>query len=161
MTKKNIKTLNNIQNQYLDKFLIKKLSKKFDKNFNKIKKDIGDSERTLNIIKKNYELNFKISELKKFKNFKTVVIIGMGGSILGTEAIYSFLRNKIKKNFYFFDDLNTKKISIIKKKIKQKKILFIVVSKSGETVETISNFLSLNVLKKKSKNIIIISEKKK
>ena len=50
MTKKNIKTLNNIQNQYLDKFLIKKLSKKFDKNFNKIKKDIGDSERTLNII---------------------------------------------------------------------------------------------------------------
>ena len=35
-----------------------------------------------------------------------------------------------------------------------------VISKSGNTVETISNFLALNIAKKNSKNIILISEKK-
>ena len=28
-------------------------------------------------------------------------IIGMGGSSLGAQAIYDFLKKKIKKNFYF------------------------------------------------------------
>ena len=36
-----------------------------------------------------------------------------------------------------------------------------VISKSGNTVETLSNLFSLNILKKNSKNIIVISEKKK
>jgi glucose-6-phosphate isomerase len=37
--------------------------------------------------------------------------------------------------------------------------LFLVISKSGNTVETISNLLILNIIKKNSKNIILISEK--
>ena len=32
----------------------------------------------------------------------------MGGSTLGTEAIYNFLKKKIKKNFYFSDNLQPK-----------------------------------------------------
>ena len=36
-----------------------------------------------------------------------------------------------------------------------------IISKSGNTVETLSNFLALNIIKKKSKNIIIITEKNK
>ena len=32
----------------------------------------------------------------------------MGGSILGTEAIYDFLKHKIKKNFYFINNLQPK-----------------------------------------------------
>ncbi len=39
-------------------------------------------------------------------------------------------------------------------------MLFIIISKSGNTVETISNVFTLNIIKKNSKNIIIISEKK-
>ena len=50
---------------------------------------------------KNYNFSIKIKDLKKFKKFKTVVIIGMGGSILGSEAIYNCLKFKIKKNFSF------------------------------------------------------------
>ena len=38
-------------------------------------------------------------------------------------------------------------------------MLFIIISKSGNTVETLSNTFVLNILKKNSKNIIIISEK--
>ena len=36
----------------------------------------------------------------------------MGGSILGTQAIYDFLKHKIKKNFIFIDNFTIK----IKKK---------------------------------------------
>ena len=85
----------------------------------------------------------------------------MGGSILGTEAIYNFLNNKIKKKVYFFDDLNTKSISNLKKKENLNKVLFLIISKSGNTIETISNTFALNIIKNKAKNIIVISEKKK
>ena len=118
-----------------------------------------NQNKTLNILSKNFKFNFKINDLKGFKKYKSVAIIGMGGSILGSEAIYNFLGNKIKKKFYFFNDLNLRKSFLFKKKEKLDKILFIVISKSGNTVETLSNFLNLGILKKNSKNIIIISEK--
>ena len=34
------------------------------------------------------------------------------------------------------------------------------ISKSGNTIETLANFISLNIIKKNKKNIIIISERK-
>ena len=84
----------------------------------------------------------------------------MGGSILGIEAIHSFLKIKIKKKIYFFDDLDSNKILNFKKKENSKKVLFLIISKSGNTIETLSNTFALDIIKKNSKNIIIISEKK-
>ena len=40
----------------------------------------------------------------------------MGGSILGAKAIYNFLKNKIKKNFFFIDGFDYYKIKDIFKK---------------------------------------------
>ena len=59
----------------------------------------------------------------------------MGGSSLGIQAIYDFMRPKIKKNFYFFDNLDSKN-KIIKTKSKS---LNLIISKSGNTLETIVN----------------------
>ena len=92
--------------------------------------------------------------------FENIAIIGMGGSILGTESIYYFLKKKIKKRFIFFSDLDTEKIKNFKKTVNSNKILFIVISKSGNTIETLTNFLALNIIKKRQKNIILISEKR-
>ena len=75
----------------------------------------------------------------------------MGGSILGTEAIYSFLRNKVKKKIIFINNLK----SNLKKIKDEKKITNIIVSKSGNTLETISN---ANVLIKKNRKNIFITE---
>ncbi len=122
--------------------------------------EIDNPNKTLNVLNKNYNFNFRLNELTKFKRFQTIVLIGMGGSILGSEAIKFFLEKKIKKQIYFFDNLDTKKILYLKKREKINKVLFIIISKSGNTVETISNFFSLRIIKKKSKNLIIISEKK-
>ena len=74
----------------------------------------------------------------------------MGGSILGAKAIYNFLEPKLK-NFQFIDDFsgNTKN---------KKKILNLVISKSGNTLETLTNVSVL--IKKKEKNIFITENKK-
>ena len=160
MTVKNLNIINNIQNEYFNNSLIKKLIKKNKKLEKKIFENINSENQTLNVLSRKYKFNFKIKELKKFLKFKTVAIIGMGGSILGSKSMYYMFKDKIKKKFYFFDDIDSKKISSFKKKEKMKDVLFIVVSKSGTTVETLSIFLDLKILKKNAKNIIIISEKK-
>ena len=78
----------------------------------------------------------------------------MGGSILGVEAIYDFLKYKIKKNFSFFSNLQCKKIS----ESKNKKVNLII-SKSGNTLETNSNFNLILKNQKKNKNVIITENK--
>ena len=67
----------------------------------------------------------------------------MGGSILGTQAIYDFLSDKINKKFSFVNNLLSQN-----KKNKEKKIINLIVSKSGETIETIINS---NILIKKKR----------
>ena len=131
------------------------------------KKKIPDIKKILNKIKKKYlegndslllslsdkyKYSFDLKKINKFKNYKNYKIIGMGGSILGAEAIYSFLKKKIRKNFTFLDNLQEG--SEIKDK---NKTLTIVISKSGNTLETISN---LNSNKIKS-NLLFITENKK
>ena len=65
----------------------------------------------------------------------------------------------LKKKIYFFNNLNEEKLSKFKKNENLKKVLFLVVSKSGNTIETLSNTFTLKILKKNAKNIIVISEK--
>ncbi len=155
-----ISVKNNIQKKYLNKKIIKILSIRFNKIYNNLSSDLEISNSSLNILSKNYKLNFKNKDLKRFKKYKTIAIIGMGGSILGSEAIYYFLKNKVKKNVYFFNDLDDEKLRKFEKNENPKNVLFLVVSKSGNTLETISNLLSLNFIKKDSNNIIIITEKR-
>ena len=160
MIKKNLIHSNFILNKHLNSYKNNFSLKKVDRIFKEIKNEIRSKKQTLNILNKDYKFNLNFSELNRFKKFKTIAIIGMGGSILGAEAIHQFLKHKIKKKIYFFNNLDSAKIMNIKNNESLNKVLFIVISKSGNTVETISNFLSLNIIKKKSKNIIIISEKK-
>ena len=146
--------------KYYNNFNLKKGGKKnINKIFSNLFNDIKNDRKTLNLLNKDYKFNFKINELKRFKKFKKIAVIGMGGSILGAEAIFNFLELKIKKKIYFFNNLNQKKIIDFRKKEKLSKVLFIVVSKSGETTETLTNTFLLKILKKNSSNVIIISEK--
>ncbi|MDC1092912.1 glucose-6-phosphate isomerase [Pelagibacteraceae bacterium] len=160
MIKNNLSFTNNIQQKYLKYNFLKKLLKEFPKVIHTINSDIKSPDKTLNVLNNKFKFNFTITDLKKFKKFKTIAIIGMGGSILGAEAIYDFLKVKIKKNIYFFDDLNPKSISNIKKRENLNKVLFLIISKSGNTVETLSNIFALNIIKHKAQNVIVISEKK-
>ena len=78
----------------------------------------------------------KYSNLRKYK---TIVIIGMGGSILWTKAIYSFLKHKIKKKLIFLDNLDENYLKQIKKNKNLSKALLLFITKYGNTDQTILN----------------------
>ena len=120
--------------------------------FNQIKKNyfLG-KEKLLLSLSDQYKYSFDIKKISKFKRFSIYRIIGMGGSVLGAEAIYNFLKFKIKKKFIFLNNLK----SGVNKKFK-KDILNLIISKSGNTLETIAN---LNTQKINS-NCIFITENK-
>ena len=137
---KNFKRLNNInQNKKINKLL---------------KKELIINHPLLNSLTNKYKYSFKKKDVKKLQNFKLYNLIGMGGSILGSEAIYDFLNHKIKKKFEFYNNLKSKNIT----KSKNKKVNLII-SKSGNTLETISNFNLILKNQKKNKNVIITENK--
>ena len=115
--------------------------KKTKKAFNSIKLDLKNFKiPLLESYSKDYMLDFSPTMVKKFSNYKNIVIIGMGGSVLGTKSIYSFFKTKIKKKVFFFDDLDEDLYSQFYKIKNLKNSCIIIVSKSGNTLETITNF---------------------
>ena len=108
---------------------------------------IFSKNEVIKSLTKDYYYSYTKQKIKKFKKYKDVRIFGMGGSSLGANAIYDFLRFKIKKNFYFLSNLNKRKFS------SKKNYLNLIISKSGNTLETIVNS-NIYVLKK-DKNILV------
>ena len=117
-------------------------------------KNIIEKYPLLKTMDKNYKYTFKKRNFY-FNPFSEFNILGMGGSILGAEAIYNFLKHKINKKFNFY---NTLKLQNIPKT--HKKNINIVISKSGNTLETISNFNLLLKSQKRNKNIILCENNK-
>jgi len=135
----------------------KKIKKKIFKNkLKKFKKINFVAEYPLlETLTKNYKYSYSKSDINKFKKNSTIRLIGMGGSILGAETIYQFLNHKIKKKFIF---LNNLKPNLLEKD-KSKKKVNLIISKSGNTIETIINSSYLINQNKKNKNIFITEKK--
>jgi len=131
----------------------KKISTK--KILNDLKKLLKENNEIIKSLGLTYKNSYNNKIIKKYQKYSNVRVIGMGGSTLGTESIYKFLKHKIKKNFIFFDNLNPNPITSKKKE----GFLNLIVSKSGNTIETISN---VNIILKKDKdhNIFITENKK-
>jgi len=133
------------------------------KNFLNIKKNISVKKDFLNLLKKQpqlfetlkptYKYSYSKKKISKYKKFSNIRVIGMGGSILGTEAIYDFLKKKIKKKIIFVNNLNSNADYFNVKNIN----LNLIISKSGNTLETIANANTL--IKNKDSNIIITENK--
>ena len=144
--------------------LIKKIKSKniykTKKKFLSLIKDYKDNKiPLLASYEKNYKPNYSTKLIGILRKKKNIILVGMGGSILGAKAIYSFLRQNIKKNFFFCDDLNERSILEFNSK-KFNKSAYIFISKSGNTLETVTN-LNLIIQNKKNNNTrIFITEKK-
>ena len=129
-------------------FKIKKHSSLVKKNLASILKSKNE---VINSLSQNYKNSFTKKFLLKYKKTSNYRVIGMGGSTLGSHTIYDFLIHKIKKNFIFTDNLQANPVK------NKKKYTNLIVSKSGNTIETIVN---ANIfIKKKDKNIFITENK--
>ena len=133
-------------------FSIKKNNSKIKKILNELIGNYSKKNNQLLLsLSKKYKYKFKFQNIKKYKKFKHYRIFGMGGSSLGAEAIYSFLNRKIRKKFSFVNNIDLSRNK--NNKINQ---LNIIISKSGNTLETLTN---LNYQKVK-KNCLFITENK-
>ena len=133
-------------------FSIKKNNSKIKKILNELLNNYSKKNNQLLLsLSKKYKYKFKFQNIKKYKKFKHYRIFGMGGSSLGAEAIYSFLNRKIRKKFSFVNNIDLSRNK--NNKINQ---FNIIISKSGNTLETLTN---LNYQKVK-KNCLFITENK-
>lgn len=124
---------------------------RYKKNFYQIK----SNEEIFNkiVAEKQYVGYYKLpyQDTKNIKNFaktvkqKHIVIVGIGGSSLGTYAIHKFLLHKENdKELHFLESTDPLDLNYRLKKIDFANALFIIISKSGTTIETISIFKYLH-----------------
>ncbi len=155
--KKNIIYKTNFSNLYLNKKKFKLDIKKINTFLEEILKNSFKKDNLFNSLNTNLKIDIRLKNKKNFKKFNDIVIIGMGGSILGADAIHSFLKGKIKKNILFLDNLDEFQFKKLKK---LKKPLFLIISKSGDTIETLTNLSLIKKVTFSKKNTIIITERK-
>jgi glucose-6-phosphate isomerase len=112
---------------------------------------------------KKYKKDNKYLKNKKIKN---IVVVGIGGSTLGTKAVYELIKLKQKSsiNIVFLENVDPLDIASKTKDIKKTNSLFVVISKSGGTIETISIFKYILQkfkldLKKDNSRLIAITDK--
>lgn len=118
------------------------------------KEDIG----YYNLVHQDSSIFKEYAESVKQKN---IVVIGIGGSTLGTYAIYKFLKysKNLTKKLYFLETTDPVDIKSKIKNIDLGDTLFIVISKSGTTIETVSIFKYINSLVKcDSSNTLVVTE---
>ncbi len=154
-------------------FELEKLEKLVQKNidFNEHlektfqKKEFKTPESFINLPFSKFQI-IEILELRKkfdLKKLKKLFVIGIGGSIQGTKAIYNLI--KTEKNLLpieFIDYISEKTLSSSIKKIKnmeKDEYLIFIISKSGQTIETIYNYEILqNYLDIESSRIVFITD---
>ena len=118
----------------------------------KLKSILKKNDQLIQSLRNTYKDSYSLKIFKSFNRNFDNRIIGMGGSTLGAQAIHDFLKEKIRKIFYFVDNLQPKqKIS------SNKPFNNLIISKSGNTIETIVNFNTL--IKKKDNNLFITENK--
>ena len=131
--------------------IVKNKKIKISHNFFKIKNLISKYKFLISLTSF-YKYGYSKKLVKNLKKNSVFRIIGMGGSTLGAETIYHFLRNYTNKEFIFINNLKPN----LTKYEKNTKAINLIISKSGNTLETISNS---NSLFKKNKNIFITEKK--
>ena len=128
--------------------------KKIKRNLKiKLKNLLHENNEVIKSLSSNYQDNYQIKKVRKNCGSNHIRLIGMGGSILGSQTIYNFLKEKVKKKFLFIDNLVP-----FYKENEKKGLTNLIISKSGNTLETICN--SNILIKKKQKNIFITENKK-
>ena len=75
-------------------------------------------------------------------DYADVVILGTGGSSLGAQALMPLADKKNAQRIHFPDNIDPKTFDVLLRTLNLKETIFIVISKSGSTAETMVQFLT-------------------
>lgn len=127
---------------------------KYSKNFYQIKSNeeifqqLKAERETVGYYGLPYQDTQEITRYAATVSQQHIVVLGIGGSSLGARAIYEFLRpsSRYKKTLLFLETVDPLEINYSLKKVDLTDAHFVVISKSGNTIETISLFKYINSL---------------
>ena len=153
----------------LEKFKKKQQTRKYLRAKKRLLESIENRQYGFveDLINKDFKKIFSV--VKKLKEFENILFLGTGGSSLGGKTLVSIVRNQFynskKPNIFFIENVDAKPINNLLKEINLNKTACVVTSKSGETIETISQyFLIENLFKEKEislkDKIFVITEEK-
>jgi len=84
----------------------------------------------------------KLDKQQGLELLTDIVVVGIGGSSLGTKAIYHFLKpvRKLKRKLHFIDSTDPIALNSLQKDVNfsSQATHFLIISKSGSTIETIA-----------------------
>ncbi len=110
------------------------------------------------------DIAFESKDLKAIKDlaakiskFEKILILGVGGSSLGGKTLTALAPNHQLEKIHFLESIDPKTVENILQKIDLAKTFFLIISKSGQTIETICQ--SLIIIEKIKKLGTGISEK--
>ena len=126
-------------------------NKKLKRLFSEILQKKNPAYKVIDTFSNKYQFSYDKKKINRLRKYKSISVFGLGGSSLCIKAIYDFLKFKVRKKVYFYDNLDVS----IPKTLKNKN-LDIIISKSGSTLETIVN---QNIFSKSKK--LFITENKK
>ena len=113
--------------------------KKCSEAGNRLRQQIKNSEiLALNIVQQKKDINEFKTLAKLAEGYKKIIILGVGGSSLGGKTLCSL---KFQEKVEFIESIDPITINNQIKKIDFRNSFFIVISKSGETIETICQTL--------------------
>ncbi len=154
----------------IDYKISKSEKNKLEKVYTQINKSIEELNLPcLSIVNNNIYLKEIENMVKKYRKFKYILICGTGGSSLGGKTLCDINKTKnFNNNFpslHFIENVDPAPILNILNDINLKKTAVIVISKSGETIETLCQFFFINNFFKKKKiklesKLLIITENK-
>jgi len=139
----------------------------YQKNFYQIRSNeyimqkLKEEQESIGYYKLPFANTDEVKEYAKSVDKDTVVVIGIGGSSLGASAIYDFLKrkNNFKKKLLFLETTDPIDINSKIESLDLDNTLFIAISKSGTTVETVAILKYLSkIVEFNRDNLVVISE---
>tara|TARA_E500000178_G_scaffold352890_1_gene417360 strand:+ start:1102 stop:2352 length:1251 start_codon:yes stop_codon:yes gene_type:complete len=127
----------------------------------------NDKLKFLSVVKTTHEIERVEEIISFFKRFNKILVLGTGGSSLGGKTLTSLKKELTKQiELYFIENVDPEPIYEILLRTEPDKTGVIIISKSGETLETLAQFFMVeNFFKKKKedlhKKVLVITEDKK
>ena len=94
--------------------LKKRNNKKLKRLFFEILQKKEPACKVIDTFSNKYQYSYDKKKIKRFRKYKSISVFGLGGSSLCIKAIYDFLKLKIRKKVYFYDNLDAE----VPKKVK-------------------------------------------
>lgn len=110
------------------------------------------------------EMVARVSDLQAFASkavddgFKQAVLCGMGGSSLAAEVLQATLAGRGRLDLKICDSTHPRAIASLEESIDLDSALFIIASKSGETIETLSHFRYFHSRSGRSDQFVAITD---